>query len=421
MNRTHLKAPAPSPQPGRPVTGPGHRIALVALGAVALSAACEEVVVQPAAVKAILISPQEAETVVGNSIQLSAEAFDSDDQPLSGYSISWSVDDESIATVDGSGRVNGVSSGTTNVRASVGSVEGMASLSVRNAASIDVDRSSLSFAANVGGSTPPAAQVRIENGGQGDLTGLGTSTSYDGASGWLSTSLSGSRAPATLTVTASPGNLSPGRYNATIRVTADDADNSPVSIGVSLEVLQTPVPSRPSGLSASYRDGGIRVEWSDPSAHETEFRIQRRVGDGSFQQLATVGANVTGYDDAAVESDRRYTYRVRACNPSGCSDWSSEAGTVTPPNAPSELKIVLAKEERVKMVWKDNSDLETGFRIERAERDEEFEVIAEVGRDKTDYEDKSVDEDTRYTYRVRACNDSGCSGPSNEATTRTDD
>lgn len=420
MNRIHLKALAPPPQPGRHVTGPGHRIALVALGAVALSAACEEVVVEPAAVKAILISPQEAETVVGNSIQLSAEAFDADDQPLSGYSISWSVDDESIATVDGSGRVSGVSSGATNVRASVGSVEGMASLAVRNAASIDVDRSSLSFAANVGGSTPPAAQVRIENGGQGELAGLGTSTSYDGNSGWLSTSLSGSRAPATLTVTASPGNLGPGRYNATIRVTADDADNSPVSIAVSLEVLQRPVPSRPSGMSASYRDGGIRVEWSDPS-HEDDLRIQRRVGSDSYQQIATVGANVTRYDDSAVQADRRYTYRIRACNQTGCSDWSGEAGTVTPPTAPSNLKIVFAKEERVRIVWKDNSGLETGFRIERAERDEDFEMIANVGADETEYEDKSVDEDTRYTYRVRACNDSGCSGPSNEATARTDD
>lgn len=394
---------------------------LAAVGALFVAAACEDVVVQPADVKTIVVSPPQAVTAVGSAVQLSAEAYDNDDQPLSGYSISWRVDDEDIATVDGDGRVTGISRGTTTVRASVGSTEGAASLSVREAPSIDLDRSSVGFEANAGGGSPSGVEVAVRNGGEGSLSGLQTSTSYEGSSGWLTASLAGTSAPTSLTLRASPGSLQPGTYQATVRVSASVASNSPVSIQVSFEVRKPPVPGRPSGLAATYDDGEIRLEWSDPSGSETGFRIERRVEGGSFQEVGSVGEDVTRYDDDDIQVDRRYTYRVKACNEIGCSDPSAEASAVTPPTAPTNLRLIYAKEDRVKIVWTDASSHESVFRIERARLGQSYTVIGEVDRDVKEYEDRSVNEDTRYWYRVRACNDSGCSDPSNVVSGRTDD
>src|SRR5690606_662211 len=108
--------------------------------------------------------------------------------------------------------------------------------------------------------------IAITNAGEGELTGLETSITYEDGSGWLSASLSRTRAPATLTLSASPGSRGPGTYDATVRLSADMADNSPLSIHVSLEIRQVPIPAAPTGVSASYRQEGFaRIEWTPSS------------------------------------------------------------------------------------------------------------------------------------------------------------
>lgn len=53
--------------------------------------------------------------------------------------------------------------------------------------------------------------------------------------------------------------------------------------------------------------------------------------------------------------------------------------------------------------WKDNSNAETGFRIERREADGvEFTALAEVGANTTHYSDLGADEAVLYSYRVTA-------------------
>ena len=46
--------------------------------------------------------------------------------------------------------------------------------------------------------------------------------------------------------------------------------------------------------------GQITVEWNDNSTNETSFKIERAVGDGNFQQVGSVAANVTAYTDNDV-------------------------------------------------------------------------------------------------------------------------
>jgi hypothetical protein len=93
-------------------------------------------------------------------------------------------------------------------------------------------------------------------------------------------------------------------------------------------------PAAPSQFQAVATQGNggtfIALAWHDNSGDETSFRLERRVGAGSFQQIAVLGADTFNTDDFAVSSGQTYGYRVRACNGSGCSAFSNEAVATAP-------------------------------------------------------------------------------------------
>ena len=70
----------------------------------------------------------------------------------------------------------------------------------------------------------------------------------------------------------------------------------------------------------------------------------------------------------------------------------------------------------LRLAWQDNSDNETGFKIERAPGSSGTLVwaqIAQVAANITTYTDTALPHAATYSYRVRAYNSSGDSGPSN--------
>ena len=89
-----------------------------------------------------------------------------------------------------------------------------------------------------------------------------------------------------------------------------------------------------------------RLTWTDNSANETTFHVERKAvacgAAGTFAEIATVAANVTAYDDTTVAEGGSYCYRVAASNSAGKSPFSNEAGRTVPftvPAAPSGLVI----------------------------------------------------------------------------------
>lgn len=80
-------------------------------------------------------------------------------------------------------------------------------------------------------------------------------------------------------------------------------------------------------------------------------------------------------------------------------------------SAPTEIKAKLIDFTKVELSWMDQTEDESGFRIERAEGDAGmFEFLAEVGADTTAYVDSVLNELSLYRYRVMAFNDSLESG-----------
>lgn len=107
---------------------------------------------------------------------------------------------------------------------------------------LQLDPASLAFTGESGGTDPSPQAVTIASASAEalPLTGLrvGTITYGTGASSWLSATITGSRAPFTLTVRASVAALEPGSYTATVPVLSDMPGVVPVAIPVTITVAR---------------------------------------------------------------------------------------------------------------------------------------------------------------------------------------
>ncbi len=74
-------------------------------------------------------------------------------------------------------------------------------------------------------------------------------------------------------------------------------------------------------------------------------------------------------------------------------------------NAPSNLAAVVSSSTQIDLSWTDNANCETGFIIERSADSGSFAELATVSANTTSYSDDDVQEDTSYTYRLKAYRD----------------
>ena len=185
-------------------------------------------------------------------------------------------------------------------------------------------------------------------------------------------------------------------------------------------------PAAPTGLTATpFNANEIDLAWTDTSGNEAGFKIERcqGVGCSNFVQIATVGANVKIYWDTGLSASTTYTYRVRAYNAGGNSDYSNTASatTLTLPAKPSNLTATAVSRTQINLSWKDNSNNEKNFAIERCRGASctNFALIATVAANITSYSNTGLTRNTTYRYRVRAYNQAGYSDYSNIASART--
>jgi hypothetical protein len=94
-------------------------------------------------------------------------------------------------------------------------------------------------------------------------------------------------------------------------------------------------PIAPSNLIAtSNGSSSIRLAWSDNSANETGFKIERKVGvAGTYAPVTTTAANATSFTDSGLTAGTVYFYRLAAQNTIGASA-SVEATAATATGAP---------------------------------------------------------------------------------------
>jgi hypothetical protein len=98
------------------------------------------------------------------------------------------------------------------------------------------------------------------------------------------------------------------------------------------------------------------------------------------------------------------------------STWTSAFGSGsnnggnsgTPPLAPTNLRVSVSSPiQYATLNWNDESTNETGYKIERQVNDGLFTIIGQVNANVTRYNDSSINDSTKYRYRVYAYNSSG--------------
>ncbi len=220
-----------------------------------------------------------------------------------------------------------------------------------------------------------------------------------------------------------------GNYTVTLTVT--DNAGAPNSTNVTVSVVDSSVLVAPSNLSATVDGLDVSLTWQDNSLSETGYYVERGVkrrGRISFERVATLGPDSTGYVDT-VPNTGEFRYRVTVENATDQAtsetirvtvESSSEPEPGTLP-APSNLQVS-GGGSSVSLSWVDNANADS-FVIERGLKRKgqfEFGVIESNHTGTTSYTDTEFGNlpNGNYGYRVKAIKGSEVSGYSNIAEIR---
>jgi hypothetical protein len=188
-------------------------------------------------------------------------------------------------------------------------------------------------------------------------------------------------------------------------------------------LVKEPTPAAPLGLVANVVDANtVNLTWTDPSTNAFGYVLERSTNGLEFIRFATNAVNVTNILDEELIANATYYYRVRSFGLGGESSPVSASITTevdtAVPQAPDRL-VVNSRNgpqsaPRIALHWRDHSDNEAGFLIERSSDGTTFSALATVGANMTFYVDGNVDAAASYSYRVRSFNSAGASAPSNQ-------
>ena len=184
--------------------------------------------------------------------------------------------------------------------------------------------------------------------------------------------------------------------------------------GPSVPVLQSPS-NGSTGVSIS-----PTLSWNAVTGADS-YRLQAGT-DSTFttgivyddSTLTAVSKQLTG-----LLNSTKYYWRVRAKNAGGIGGWSVVFGFMTiikMISAPTNLASDVNQINKVILTWTDNSNNESGFKLERTGADgNTFSLLVSLHSDTTSFLDSTVQEGKTYKYRIKAYNQNVESLYSNES------
>ncbi|NJM16336.1 MAG: T9SS type A sorting domain-containing protein, partial [Bacteroidales bacterium] len=214
-------------------------------------------------------------------------------------------------------------------------------------------------------------------------------------------------------------------------VPAKDFDNNsrPIGAGYDMGAFEfgnytpPPVPVKPYNLMATaVAYDRVALAWQDSAYNQEGFKVEMKKEGGDFTQVAMLGQTTKTDTVKALMPATSYTFRVRSFNKGGHSTYcdSAVATTLPPPvpQAPQYLTLTVKSFDVIRLAW-NSATFADGYKIERKQGDEAFEIIDTVLIPARSYNDSGLLGSTTYTYRVFAFNNTGTSAASIEAAATT--
>ena len=212
-----------------------------------------------------------------------------------------------------------------------------------------------------------------------------------------------------LTVSFNPTSI--GSYNDTFTIESVSLPNKTFS--VSGELI-TPIPSRPSLLSPQNNAESVAVDidflWEPVSSAES-YDFEFRSAEGEIELAEEVGDSE--YLNAPLENNTSYSWRVRAVNEFGKSEWSDSFSFTTIPLVPGKVlqkspdSSATGISTSPELTWQADEDA-TSYRVQVAV-DEQYEDIVFASSDIEEGQIQIVGLKAAqgYFWRVRASNVAG--------------
>jgi hypothetical protein len=173
-------------------------------------------------------------------------------------------------------------------------------------------------------------------------------------------------------------------------------------------------------------DNTINLSWKDSTVGTPYYEIWRKADyDTAFTKHLVSQSNTFNVNDYDVDASHIYYYKIRGLNARGASSFSyilnsmGSTGTLSI-LPPSELKAYAVNTKVVKLTWKDNSNNENYFRVERRDENTQFKTIGVVDKNITSYTDSlnGLVANHDFYYRIKAISSTD-SAWSNEALVHT--
>ena len=213
-------------------------------------------------------------------------------------------------------------------------------------------------------------------------------------------------------------------YSARVRARYHDGNGNveqsgPWTATQEITVAQTPLPAKPTGLSASPSHDSVLLSWTDPSDNGiTGYQVLRGQNTDNLAVLtADTGSAASSYTDDSVTAETTYVYAIRARNAGGLSPQSDAVPAITtaaPPAKPIGL-LTGASYNNILLLWTDpeNSSI-TGYQVLRGDDADSLTVLVEhTVSTSASYTDDTVEPETEYFYAIRARNAQGL-GPQSD-------
>ncbi len=184
------------------------------------------------------------------------------------------------------------------------------------------------------------------------------------------------------------------------------------SEGVPVTIVP-PIPAPPANISASSGDFAdhISVTYTE-ATYAASYLLYRCTTEdvGSCSLIPDVKTRF--YDDYGITDGNIYYYRVKACNDTGCSDysWASGGYMAVLPSIPVGISASDGSYTNlVSVKWKESSNHPRYYTVSRCTSASSTSCVVTSEQGGLFFMDSAVVQEKVYYYRIQACNMAGCS------------